>query len=428
MADQKNLKKKNGEPKDEIFEAPTLQREPSAKQVTLGGRLTLRVTATGRPMPSYQWYLNGKKISGATMDRYMVNKVRREHMGNYHCEVKNYMGKVISRPAMVSVIIERIPPIVIEPAAASIPLGKPFKFQITSVPPERLKKLNIQWTFNGKRINGAKGHELEFLEVKKKYEGDYKVILTVGGELRSSNKVTLKVAGAEAQAEEIAVGDPAAAAASAPINDDFFFNPEDELDDAPAPAPDLGFNPLAEALSGEELDRLGLSVSEAVVNPNEKLDFDPTLEQRQDPTAPAPAEFIDDASLAPAAAAEAVPAELGLDLFAAPAAAAEMDPLLAVTPIDPSEFTNPALDLGLGLGLIAPAPEEATFDGSLSLELPDPVLAAATAEAQTDLGEVIALSTPTVPKPLQKKKLLLEKMLQGVQAFRADRADSKRAA
>ena len=425
MADQKNIKKKNGEPKDEIFEAPVLQREPSAKQVTLGGRLTLRVTATGRPLPAYQWFLNGKKISGATMDRYMVNKVRREHMGNYHCEVKNYMGKVVSRPAMVSVIIERIPPIVIEPGAASIPLGKPFKFQITSVPPERLKKLNIQWTFNGKRINGAKGPELEFLEVKKKYEGDYKVILTVGGELRSSNKVTLKVAGAEGKAEEIPVGD--LSPASNPLDDDFFFNPEDELDDAPTPAPDLGFNPLAEALSSEELGRLGLNVSEAVVNPNEKLDFDPALQQRLDPAAAAATpEFIDDPSLAPNETAEAAPAELGLDLFPAPASATEMDPLLAVTPIDPSEFTNPALDLGLGLGLVAPAPEEATFDAPLSLGMPEPAPEPA-AEAP-NLGQVLELPTPAPKSGIARRKELLEKMLAGVQAFRADRAESKRAA
>jgi len=136
VADQNPIpKKKAGQPeKDDIFEAPTLTREPTAKQVSLGGSLTIRVTATGRPMPSYQWYLNGKKISGATSDRYRVNKTRREHGGNYTCEVKNYVGRVMSRPAMISFLVEKVPPLVIEPAMAEIPAGQPFTFRVTGAP------------------------------------------------------------------------------------------------------------------------------------------------------------------------------------------------------------------------------------------------------------------------------------------------------
>jgi hypothetical protein len=240
VADQKpNPKKKIGEEKDDIFVAPTLTREPTAKQVSLGGRLSLRVTATGRPMPSYQWYLNGKKISGATSDRYMVNKTRREHGGNYTCEVKNYVGRVISRPAMISFLVERVPQLLIEPAVAEIPAGHPFRFQVTGAPPEKLKKLNLQWTFNGKRINGAKAPELEFTEVKKKYEGEYKVLLFIGGEMRASNKVTLKVTAAESTARVLSAAEAVAvapAAAKPPVMDDYFFNPEDEDDGADAPA------------------------------------------------------------------------------------------------------------------------------------------------------------------------------------------------
>ena len=235
MADQnqnppKAKKKAGREERDDVFEPPVLTREPSAKQVSLGGRLSLRVTATGKPMPSYQWYLNGKKISGATSDRYMVNKTRREHGGNYSCEVKNYVGRVMSRAAMISFIAERIPTLIIEPALAEIPAGKPFRFTVTGAPPEKLKKLKLQWTFNGKRINGATGPELEFTEVKKKYEGEYKILLFIAGEMRASNKVTLKIVASEKEERVLTAKE---AIAAVPVNkpapaDDFFFNPEDE--------------------------------------------------------------------------------------------------------------------------------------------------------------------------------------------------------
>ncbi|RYZ94644.1 MAG: hypothetical protein EOP11_26080, partial [Proteobacteria bacterium] len=226
MAEAPKAKKKTQEEKEDIFEPPVLKREPTAKQVSLGGKLALRVTATGRPMPNYQWYLNGKKISGATSDRYMVNKTRREHAGNYTCEVKNYVGRVVSRAAMVSFLVERVPNLVIEPALAEIPAGQPFKFQITGVPADRLKKLNLQWTFNGKRINGAKGGELEFTEVKKKYEGEYKVLLFIGGEMRASAKVVLKVAASTSAARQISAAE--APRPKAPVADDFFFNPDED--------------------------------------------------------------------------------------------------------------------------------------------------------------------------------------------------------
>lgn len=246
-------KKKRGEPKsDDIFQAPVIVREPVSRQVALGARLTLRVTATGKPLPSFQWFLNGKKISGANSDRLMVNKTRRDSLGAYTCEAKNFVGKTMSRAAMVSFLAETIPNIIVEPAVASVPTGKPFRFRIAEPGPDKLKKLSFQWTFNGKRINGARGPELQFTEVKKKYEGEYKVLLFVGGELRASNTVKLVVLAAEAQGmempsridirrpdpAELAAAEsemesapeltPATAVPAATAAEDLFFNPEDE--------------------------------------------------------------------------------------------------------------------------------------------------------------------------------------------------------
>lgn len=224
-------KKKGQEERDvdEVFEAPVITREPTSRQVTLGGKLSLRINATGKPLPSYQWYLNGRKVSGANTDRLIVNKTRRDNGGAYTCEVKNYAGKVMSRAAMVSFLVERVPEIVVEPSVASIPIGKPFKFRVALPEKEALKKFKLQWTFNGKRINGATGLELQFVQVKKKYEGEYKVVILVAGDIHASNCVKLLALPAEGVAEiQPALTREKTAFIAAPPKASFFFDPLEE--------------------------------------------------------------------------------------------------------------------------------------------------------------------------------------------------------
>jgi hypothetical protein len=232
-------KKKPGVADDEIFKAPEIAREPSSKQVKLGGKISLRIDATGKPLPSFQWYQNGIKIIGATNERLMINKSRRNHSGAYTCEVKNFVGKVMSRAAMVSFYAEKIPDIVIGPKNAAIESGKPFKFEIIEPSADKLKEFSFKWVFNGKRINGATNTCLEFTQVKKKYEGEYKVVLVAGSEIRTSNTVTLKILEKDTPPPEVVETVEAAVApepAPEPM-EDLFFDPEMESDfTEPAPA------------------------------------------------------------------------------------------------------------------------------------------------------------------------------------------------
>lgn len=223
-------KKKNQQDKDEIFEAPTILREPTSRQVKLKGKLTLRIVATGRPLPSYQWYHNGRKISGANSDRLVVNKIRRDQGGAYHCEVKNYAGKAVSRQAMVSFLMQKIPDPVIEPVIAQVPAGKPFTFRMVVPAKEQAKGFRLQWVLNGKRITGAHGTELEFTQVKQKYQGEYKLLLICGAEVRSSNVVKLNVVAEDLPVQEVPSQLLPAAMRPAPQSENWFFNPEEEED------------------------------------------------------------------------------------------------------------------------------------------------------------------------------------------------------
>ncbi|HEY8280396.1 MAG TPA: immunoglobulin domain-containing protein [Bdellovibrionota bacterium] len=186
-------KKKSDEFKDDVFEAPKILREPSSRQAKLGSKVVLRVTAAGRPLPSYQWFHNGKKISGATFDRLTLNKLRRLNGGAYHCEVKNFIGKAVSRVCMLSFFTQAIPQLVVEPQDSTLDEGKPFTLKVASPGLNVLKDFRIYWTFNGMRIKGAHGPELKIESAKKKYEGVYKAMISTGSGLETSNAAKLSV-------------------------------------------------------------------------------------------------------------------------------------------------------------------------------------------------------------------------------------------
>jgi hypothetical protein len=232
---------------EEIFQAPVITRDPQSRQAKLGSKVVLRVQATGRPLPSYQWFHNGKKIVGATSDRLTLSKVRRMAAGGYHCEVKNFVGKATSRVCMLSFFTQKVPKITIGTDVKKVEEGKPFTLKVTSPPLAELKDFSICWIFNGMRIKGAVGPELRISAMKKKYEGEYKALIAAGGMLESSNVAKLTMTPSR---------DPAAPVPESPsksLDDVLAQEPTVPLRTgkvvAPAPGPswdELSFNPEAE--------------------------------------------------------------------------------------------------------------------------------------------------------------------------------------
>lgn len=232
---------------DDIFQAPVIEREPSSRQCKLGSNVVLRITASGKPLPSYQWFHNGKKIAGANTDRLTLSKVRRAAAGAYHCEAKNHVGKAVSRQCMLSFYLSKIPKLAVEPKAVKVEEGKPITLKVATKNPAEFKEFKVFWVFNGMRIKGAHGLELQIAAGKKKYEGEYKAMISVGSGVETSNVVKVTVVPAtgvadpapeaalsladEAQAEGTMVGMLAPTPEEAPpANDwqDFIFNPDDE--------------------------------------------------------------------------------------------------------------------------------------------------------------------------------------------------------
>ena len=82
----------------------TINTQPVASTALYESQaLSLSVAATSPSAMSYQWYLNGVAISGATSAAYSVPSVLRANGGVYHVRVTNASGTYLSAPALVAV-------------------------------------------------------------------------------------------------------------------------------------------------------------------------------------------------------------------------------------------------------------------------------------------------------------------------------------
>jgi fibro-slime domain-containing protein len=72
---------------------PSFTATPESFQsVILGDGFTLTCAATGTPAPTYQWYLNGNPIDGATSTTYTVTSSAYANSGNYTVKATNIIG------------------------------------------------------------------------------------------------------------------------------------------------------------------------------------------------------------------------------------------------------------------------------------------------------------------------------------------------
>ena len=83
--------------------APVIITAPSSQTVFTGDGVTLRVTATGVPTPTYQWRKNGGILNGATNATLAFASAATSDTGRYDVVVTNLIGSVTSPAAMLAV-------------------------------------------------------------------------------------------------------------------------------------------------------------------------------------------------------------------------------------------------------------------------------------------------------------------------------------
>jgi hypothetical protein len=131
--------------------APTITTPPASQTVTAGQTATFSVTAAGTGPLSYQWYLGGVAIAGATSSSYTTPPTVVGNSGSvFTVTVTNAGGTVTSTPATLTV--NTAPLIVTQPANQTVSVGQTATFSVTA---SGTAPLTYQWYKGGVAIGGA---------------------------------------------------------------------------------------------------------------------------------------------------------------------------------------------------------------------------------------------------------------------------------
>jgi outer membrane protein assembly factor BamB/subtilisin family serine protease len=87
-----------------LASAPTINTQPVSRTVGIGTSATLAVNANGNDPLTFQWYLNGAPIAGATESAYTITNATAAQSGHYTVVVTNGHGSVTSSAAQVNVV------------------------------------------------------------------------------------------------------------------------------------------------------------------------------------------------------------------------------------------------------------------------------------------------------------------------------------
>jgi sugar lactone lactonase YvrE len=82
--------------------SPAIVTQPVSQSLAIGASATFSVTATGVPVPTYQWQFNGSDIGGATNPTLVIGSVQAANLGSYTVIVANASGAVTSSAALLS--------------------------------------------------------------------------------------------------------------------------------------------------------------------------------------------------------------------------------------------------------------------------------------------------------------------------------------
>ena len=84
--------------------APIILSQPKAVKAEKGQAASFNVDVAAIPDASYQWFINGKAISGATNAVLSIESVNDKDAGNYSVTIKNRSGSVTSHEATLTVM------------------------------------------------------------------------------------------------------------------------------------------------------------------------------------------------------------------------------------------------------------------------------------------------------------------------------------
>jgi hypothetical protein len=170
---------------------PSFEGAPIGQSVTLGESFTLDAGATSTPAPTYQWYLNGVAIPGATGASYAVGSAQASDGGTYTLVASNTYGNTTSQPAVITVSSSpQAPAITVQPASQSVDSGVNVTLSVTAT---GSPAPSYQWYFNGSPISGQTSSSISLGSVVPSSSGTYTVSATNSSGSVTSSGATLAV-------------------------------------------------------------------------------------------------------------------------------------------------------------------------------------------------------------------------------------------
>jgi large repetitive protein len=159
--------------------APSITTQPQSQTITLGKSVTFSVTATGTAPLSYQWYIGGTAISGATSSTYSISNVQASNAGTYTVTVSNgTLPNATSNGAVLTVSSAPVAPsITVQPQSQTITAGQSVTFSVTAT---GTAPLSYQWYISGSAISGATSSTYSISNVQAANAGTYTVMVSNG--------------------------------------------------------------------------------------------------------------------------------------------------------------------------------------------------------------------------------------------------------
>jgi hypothetical protein len=156
---------------------PVITLQPISQSVAVGTTVTMSVSATGSPQPTYQWSFDSLPIYGATGSSYVIPNSSTGETGTYSVTVTNLAGSVSSQN--VSLAVVALPVISLQPASPSAAIvGGTMSLGVTATGGS-----TYQWYLNGVPISttlysSADAPTLTIPTLSSANSGQYTVVVT----------------------------------------------------------------------------------------------------------------------------------------------------------------------------------------------------------------------------------------------------------